>query len=195
MLGPACRSSTGECGSNFLRHHGRDTGHHHHNPNQRNACQSQMTKRIAGEGSHARASVDIDEEDVGDDQPLRTLSHEGEVEEVDGFVASHGLDDHVDIFRKAADQLRARYIEAGADSHDLTAAEAKALEGEISHKWRQRPMLYFTIFLCALVSMVQNLARVVLARFSLCNPYRCTSSYFSPFPTRRPKFVCQDSIA
>ncbi|KAK1811555.1 hypothetical protein LTR12_014048 [Friedmanniomyces endolithicus] len=104
------------------------------------------------------ASTTADEvEDVAEDQPLRTLSHDTSDEDVEDFVNNYDLADHFDALQKASLLLRHRGDQRRVLG--LTDGESTAFSRESTHKWRQPKLLYFTIFVGALGAIEQGWAQ------------------------------------
>lgn len=115
----------------------------------------------------SKVSGEIDEHDIHtaeevedttqEDQPLRTLSNEGSLDDVEDFALRYGFEDELEVFRRAAAFLRKDTDEDAIPG--ITAAELEALHLESSHKWRQSWTLYFTIFVCSLGAIEQGWAQ------------------------------------
>ncbi|TKA83745.1 hypothetical protein B0A55_00080 [Friedmanniomyces simplex] len=96
-------------------------------------------------------------EDITEDQPLRTLSHDTSDEDIEDFAKTYGLTDHFGVLQKASLLLRHRGDQRRVPF--LTADESTALSRESTHKWRQPKLLYFTIFVGALGAIEQGWAQ------------------------------------
>ena len=95
--------------------------------------------------------------EISESQPLKPLSEEGSHGDVGDFTASHGFDDHSDLFRKAA-----LLLNQNADEFHIpgvTPQEQEALTRETTRKWRQPRILYLTIFACSLGAIEQGWAQ------------------------------------
>ncbi|KAK5677754.1 hypothetical protein LTS10_009637 [Elasticomyces elasticus] len=116
----------------------------------------------------AQSTLAEEVEDVTEEQPLRTLSHESTDEDVEDFANTHELSDHYEVLQKASTLLRCR----GDHLRVLTLSdeEAAALSRETTHKWRQPKLLYFTIFICALGAIEQGWAQTAMNGANLYLP-------------------------
>ncbi|KAK0984185.1 hypothetical protein LTR54_014086 [Friedmanniomyces endolithicus] len=110
---------------------------------------------IEPESSASTAADEV--EDVAEDQPLRTLSHDTSDEDVEDFVNNYDLADHFGVLLKASLLLRHRGDQLRVPG--LTDEESTALSRESTHKWRQPKSLYFTIFVGALGAIEQGWAQ------------------------------------
>ncbi|KAK4954431.1 hypothetical protein LTR10_007862 [Elasticomyces elasticus] len=116
----------------------------------------------------AQSTLAEEVEDVTEDQPLRTLSHESTDEDVEDFANTHELSDHYEALQKASTLLRCRGDYQRVLT--LTDEEAAALSRETTHKWRQPKLLYFTIFICALGAIEQGWAQTAMNGANLYLP-------------------------
>jgi hypothetical protein len=103
----------------------------------------------------------------GENQPLRTLSNEAPDEEVDDFVETLGLSEHLQLFKKASDILHS----SSGEVLGLTAAEQDTLDREVTHRWHQPRTLYFTIFVCSLGAIEQGWAQTGMNGANLYLPH------------------------
>ena len=93
--------------------------------------------------------------DAAESQPLRTLSRDGISDGVEDFAAAHGLQHRLEVLQKAALLLTEPLEDA-----DLVDDEIEALRREVSHKWQQPKLLYFTILVCSLGAVEQGWIQV-----------------------------------
>ena len=105
----------------------------------------------------------------GESQPLRTLSNEAPDEDLDDFIDTHGLSEHLRLFQEASDILSAS--SALEEVIGLTATEQDALDREITHRWHQPRALYFTIFVCSLGAIEQGWAQTGMNGANLYLPH------------------------
>ncbi|KAK0781093.1 hypothetical protein LTR91_015192 [Friedmanniomyces endolithicus] len=110
---------------------------------------------IEPESSASTAADEV--EDVAEDQPLRTSSHEASDEDVKDFVNTYDLADHLGVLQKAS--LLLRHPGDPRRVSSLTDGESTAFSRESTHKWRQPKLLYFTIFVGALGAIEQGWAQ------------------------------------
>ncbi|KAK0966051.1 hypothetical protein LTR91_008597 [Friedmanniomyces endolithicus] len=110
---------------------------------------------IEPESSASTAADEV--EDVAEDQPLRTLSHDTSDEDVEDFVNNYDLADHFGVLQKAS--LLLRHCGDQRRVPGLTDEESTAFSRESTHKWRQPKLLYFTIFVGALGAIEQGWAQ------------------------------------
>lgn len=91
-------------------------------------------------------------------EPLERRPHtppsETDMDDVTAFVEANHLIDKLDVFEKAAALLRGDT--ALDDIPGITEDEARALQREIDHKWRQPAMLYFVIAMCSTAAIEQG---------------------------------------
>ena len=115
-------------------------------------------------------AVSPTQEEIGhnaEHQPLRTLSREGLADEVEDFASAFGLRHKLDVLRKASQLLQSELLE---EVPDITDQELVALHREISHKWQQPRLLYFTILICSLGAMEQGWAQTSMNGANLYFP-------------------------
>ena len=113
--------------------------------------------KVSGGTDEPDISVAEQVEDSQEDQPLRTLSHDGELEDVEDFALRYGFEDELELLPRAARLLH--QDEGPNEMQGLSTAEFDALNLEATHKWRQPWMLYFTIFICSLGAIEQGWAQ------------------------------------
>lgn len=109
-----------------------------------------------GEGTEDNR-LDDDEIETSESQPLRTLSNEGQAEDVEDFAAAHGLEHKLKVLQRAS-----LVLQAGIETEripGITTSELEALDNETAHKWRQPRMLYFTILVASLGAIEQGWAQ------------------------------------
>lgn len=97
------------------------------------------------------------EDTAPEDQPLRTLSQDGLLDDVEDFALRYGLEDELDVLQRGAALLNRSTDETTIPA--LTPAEQRALDHEATHKWRQTWTLYFTISVCSLGAIEQGWAQ------------------------------------
>ena len=120
------------------------------------------------EADFAVASPTHEEIEVSENRPLRTLSRQGQHEEVQDFIASYGLSQKAELFYKAA--LLVEGTPAAPQNEDLTPDELFALHGETSRRWHQPKLLYFTILICSLGAIEQGWAQTAMNGANLYFP-------------------------
>ncbi|BEI86646.1 hypothetical protein CcaverHIS002_0609330 [Cutaneotrichosporon cavernicola] len=86
--------------------------------------------------------------------PLQALSKEAVIDDAKTFCEEKGLDEHTDLFVKAA--LVARQPDQFNEIDELTSADKSALDYEATHKWAGTKQLYFAMFMCALGAACQG---------------------------------------
>src|ERR1700761_7229865 len=89
-------------------------------------------------------------------QPLRTLSSEASSGDVEDFTSAHGLDDELELFRRASQLL---HDDGDSERVNTTSIEQRAFLRESTHKWHQPRLLYFVIFVCSLGAIDQGWAQ------------------------------------
>lgn len=87
------------------------------------------------------------------------LTHQGHsrerlVSDALEFANAHGLEEHGDLFAKAA--MVAQQNKNFASIPDLTEDERIALQYEKDHKWHGSKMLWFSVTLCAVGAATQG---------------------------------------
>ena len=113
------------------------------------------------------ASPTQDNGDVFENQPLRILSHDSHSDKVESFTTLHNLQDQLSIFQKASELLQSDHPE---DVLSLTPEESSALRREITNKWAQPRLLYFTILICSLGAVEQGWAQTSMNGANLSFP-------------------------
>ncbi|KAG8624078.1 hypothetical protein KVT40_009054 [Elsinoe batatas] len=88
------------------------------------------------------------------ENPLKRLSKEQAVANAEEYCRAHGLDEHVDLFGRAA--LVAREPDNFAALGTLSEDEQTALAYERDHKWHGPTMLWYSIGLCAIGAATQG---------------------------------------
>jgi hypothetical protein len=101
-------------------------------------------------------------------QPLRTLSADGQHDEVIAFAQANNLGHEIELFEKAAALLQGDVRPENIPN--ITAYEVDALHNETRHKWRQSSTLYFTIFICSLGAIEQGTAQTSMNGANLFFP-------------------------
>lgn len=104
------------------------------------------------EDGPANTNDTITTEHQQDSDPLRDTIYNN----VQHFINSHGLTQHVQVFRKAALVLEGQ---TSFEDIPLDASESRALHEEIGRKWHQPKMLYFTILVCSIGAVEQGWAQ------------------------------------
>lgn len=113
-----------------------------------------MSKASAA-GDDPLTTAEEVEDTSGEDQPLRTLSHDGVLDEIEDLALRYNLSSDLDILQRAAGLLT-------ADEDTLpgiTPEELSALPRESTSKWHQPWTLYFTILVCSLGAIEQGWAQ------------------------------------
>ncbi|ORY57315.1 and other transporter-domain-containing protein [Pseudomassariella vexata] len=89
--------------------------------------------------------------------PLKGIPYEQLMHDVQEFAVEKGLEEHIALLRKGAlvaqDPTNYRYI-TGPEA--LDEAEKKALEEEVTHRWRLPKRLFLTIATCSIGAAVQG---------------------------------------
>lgn len=106
---------------------------------------------------HEQAAVAVEDLEVSESQPLRSISNESHHEDVEDFATSYGLEHEIDVLQKASLLLQPNANEDLIPG--ITAEEVEALHRETTHKWRQPWTLYITIFACSLGAIAQGWAQ------------------------------------
>ena len=109
----------------------------------------------------------LEENELPGSEPLRTLSREGLADDLADFAGSHGLKDKLNTLRNASLLLHNEPLE---EIPGLTEDETTALNHEISHKWQQPRLLYFTIAVCSLGAIEQGWAQTSMNGANLYFP-------------------------
>lgn len=112
--------------------------------------------KASAEADEVAAGVD-EVEDAQENQPLRTLSYDGTLDDVEDFALRYGLEDELETLQKAAGLLRRDLDDQTIPG--ISPTELDALHLETTHKWRQPWTLYFTIFVCSLGAVEQGWAQ------------------------------------
>lgn len=90
--------------------------------------------------------------------PLKGMTHDEVLRDVDAFVHEKGLEEYRDDFRKGALIAQVNNIPGGfEDIERLDESEKEALRRESTHRWSQPFMLYFLCTLCAGSAIVQGM--------------------------------------
>jgi hypothetical protein len=74
--------------------------------------------------------------------------------DVEQFAAENGLTDMIPLLRKGA--LVAQSPHAFEQIPELDEAERQALRNEVTHRWRNPRILYFTIILNSIAAAIQG---------------------------------------
>ena len=85
---------------------------------------------------------------------LQAVSREQAVYDARNFATTHGLEEHAELFGKAA--LVARDPDGFMNIPELAPDEWNALEYEFKHKWHGPKMLWYSIGLCAVGAATQG---------------------------------------
>lgn len=86
--------------------------------------------------------------------PLIGVSRNALMQDVESFAAEHSLQDILPLLRKGAIAAQNPLI---ADSMpDFDEHEKAALRDEVTHRWRQPKILYFTIILNSIAAAIQG---------------------------------------
>jgi sugar porter (SP) family MFS transporter len=101
-------------------------------------------------------------------QILRTLSNDGQAQDVVEFTKTNNLSHKLDVFQKAALILRNEVPLEGIPG--LTGDELTALQRETERKWKQPKMLYFVIGVCSIVAIEQGWAQTSMNGANLYFP-------------------------
>ncbi|CBF71493.1 hypothetical protein AN6804.2 [Aspergillus nidulans FGSC A4] len=86
--------------------------------------------------------------------PLQNVSREQAVYDARVFAQTHGMDEHADVFGRAA--LVARDPDNFLTIPELSEEERTALQYEKDHKWHGPRMLWYSIGLCAIGAATQG---------------------------------------
>ncbi|KAL4953378.1 hypothetical protein BDW69DRAFT_5555 [Aspergillus filifer] len=86
--------------------------------------------------------------------PLQAVSREQAVYDARNFATTHGMEEHAELFGKAA--LVARDPDGFMNIPELAPDETNALEYEFNHKWHGPKMLWYSIGLCAVGAATQG---------------------------------------
>jgi hypothetical protein len=86
--------------------------------------------------------------------PLAHLGKEQLLSDVDAFTASHGLEEHTDVFRRGA--LLAQRPTEFEDIPELTEDDLYWLRKSAASKWSQPKLMYFSVIVCAIGAATQG---------------------------------------
>lgn len=101
-------------------------------------------------------------------QLMRTLSTEGQTQEVAEFARRHNLMHKLDLFQKASALLRSDVLIE--DVTGITEREIAALQRETHSKWSQPKTLYFVIAACSMAAVEQGWAQTSMNGANLYYP-------------------------
>ena len=88
------------------------------------------------------------------ENPLGDRTPEQLMADAEAFARKHGLEDHIDVFRKGA--LIAQDRSNFEHSKIFTEEDKAALRREVTHKWSQPRSLYALVTLCSVAAAVQG---------------------------------------
>ena len=106
--------------------------------------------------------------------PLLGISREDLMADVELFATESGLTEMIDLLRKGA--LVAQNPHHIEHLPELTDVERDALRSEITHRWKQPRILYFTIILNSIAAAIQgwDQVRTLMSTCSLMVPFLYT---------------------
>lgn len=111
--------------------------------------------------------------------PLKGMTREQILKDVDAFVEEKGLQEHREDFRKGALIAQVSNIPGGfEDVETLNDAEKDVLRREITHKWSQPFMLYFLCTLCAGSAIVQGMDQTAVNGAQVDSPIQEPDMFF-----------------
>lgn len=116
----------------------------------------------------AAESSSFQADGTDESQPLRTLSREGQADDLQDFVKSYNLMHKLPLFEKAAALIYGDTVIEHIPN--ITEHEIKALHAEIDRKWSQPKMLYFTILVCSIGAIEQGWAQTSMNGANLYFP-------------------------
>lgn len=103
----------------------------------------QYEKTADAIGHYESPTLDSRQQSAKDDiNPLRGIPKDSLMSHVENFCSTHGLNDHVDVFRRGA--LAAQNPDEYHSIPDFTADDKEVLDKSRANKWWQTRMLYFT---------------------------------------------------
>ena len=76
--------------------------------------------------------------------------------DVDQFAAANGLEDILPLLQKGALAAQSPHPDQLANIVELDATEVESLQTEVTHRWRQPKLLYFTIILNSIAAAIQG---------------------------------------
>ncbi|KAI5301426.1 hypothetical protein KEM56_001733 [Ascosphaera pollenicola] len=91
--------------------------------------------------------------------PLSGLSRQELFTDVEIFCREHGLDNHIEVFKKGA--LVAQNPKSAQDLQELTEDDKLSLQYEVEHKWAHPWALYNLVVMCSLAAAVQGMDETV----------------------------------
>ncbi|KAF8885549.1 hypothetical protein CPB84DRAFT_1788265 [Gymnopilus junonius] len=86
--------------------------------------------------------------------PLRGIPREKLLKQVERFAQEKGLEDKVDLFKRAA--VLAQNPNDFESQRDLTEEEKEHIRRETTHRWHQSKSMYMTIVICSIAAAVQG---------------------------------------